>query len=121
KRALELWDFNFASLWYHLPCAADMAQTHSVTGMHHVDTVFTNWFYPQNSELLHADGMLLVGRDTLSLFLNYGWLVVAFLAAWCIGRPYGRGDLSVAAAAILLEAQLLGVRGPGGGQYDMLD
>ena len=70
-----------------------MVQSHSVTGMHYVDTVFTNWFYPQNSELLHAVGMLLTGRDTPSLFLNYGWLAMAFLAAWCIGRPYGRGSL----------------------------
>lgn len=100
KHALDRGIFNFDSLWYHLPFAADMAQSHSVTGMHHVDTVFTNWFYPQNSELLHADGMLLIGRDTLSLFLNYGWLGVAFLAAWCIGRPYGRGDISVVAAVI---------------------
>jgi hypothetical protein len=120
KHALDRGIFNFDSLWYHLPFAADMAQSHSVTGMHHVDTVFTNWFYPQNSELLHADGMLLIGRDTLSLFLNYGWLVVAFLAAWCIGRPYGRGDLSVVAAAILLEAHVLVVREPGAAKNDLM-
>jgi predicted membrane channel-forming protein YqfA (hemolysin III family) len=120
KHALDRGVFNFDSLWYHLPFAADMAQSHSVTGMHHVDTVFTNWFYPQNSELLHADGMLLVGRDTLSLFLNYGWLVVAFLAAWCIGRPYGRGDLSVVAVAILLEAHVLVVREPGAAKNDLM-
>jgi hypothetical protein len=120
KHALDTGIFNFDSLWYHLPFAAEMAQSHSVTGMHHVDTVFTNWFYPQNSELLHADGMLLVGRDTLSLFLNYGWLVVAFLAAWCIGRPYGRGDLSVVAAAILLEAHVLVVREPGAAKNDLM-
>jgi hypothetical protein len=120
KHALDRGIFNFDSLWYHLPFAADMAQSHSVTGMHHVDTVFTNWFYPQNSELLHADGMLLVGRDTLSLFLNYGWLAVAFLAAWCIGRPYGRGDVSVVAAAILLEAHVLVVREPGAAKNDLM-
>ncbi len=120
KHALDRGIFNFDSLWYHLPFAADMAQSHSVTGMHHVDTVFTNWFYPQNSELLHADGMLLVGRDTLSLFLNYGWLAVAFLAAWCIGRPYGRGDLSVVATAILLEAHVLVVREPGAAKNDLM-
>jgi hypothetical protein len=120
KHALDRGVFNFDSLWYHLPFAADIAQSHSVTGMHHVDTVFTNWFYPQNSELLHADGMLLIGRDTLSLFLNYGWLVVAFLAAWCIGRPYGRGDLSVVAAAILLEAHVLVVREPGAAKNDLM-
>jgi predicted membrane channel-forming protein YqfA (hemolysin III family) len=120
KHALDRGVFNFDSLWYHLPFAADIAQSHSVTGMHHVDTVFTNWFYPQNSELLHADGMLLTGRDTLSLFLNYEWLVVAFLAAWCIGRPYGRGDLSVVAAAILLEAHVLVVREPGAAKNDLM-
>src|ERR1700733_3144240 len=120
KHALDRGVFNFDSLWYHLPFAADIAQSHSVTGMHHVDTVFTNWFYPQNSELLHADGMLLIGRDTLSLFLNYGWLLVAFLAAWCIGRPYGRGDLSVVAAAILLEAHVLVVREPGAAKNDLM-
>jgi hypothetical protein len=120
KHALDRGIFNFDSLWYHMPFAVEMAQSHSVTGMHHVDTVFTNWFYPQNSELLHADAMLLMGRDTLSLFLNYWWLAVAFLAAWCIGRPYGRGDLSVVAVAILLEAHVLVVREPGAAKNDLM-
>jgi hypothetical protein len=120
KHALDRGVFNFDSLWYHLPFSAEIVQSHSVTGMHYVDTVFTNWFYPQNSELLHADGMLLTGRDTLSLFLNYGWLAVAFLAAWCIGRAYGRGSLSVAAAAILLEAHVLVVREPGAAKNDLM-
>ncbi|HET6998376.1 MAG TPA: hypothetical protein VFI03_07275, partial [Solirubrobacterales bacterium] len=120
KHALDRGIFNFDSLWYHMPFAAEMVQSHSVTGMHYVDTVFTNWFYPQNSELLHADGMLLTGRDTPSLFLNYGWLAVAFLAAWCIGRPYGRGSLSVVAAAILLEAHVLVVREPGAAKNDLM-
>jgi hypothetical protein len=116
------WDrgiFNFDSLWYHLPFAVDMAQSHSVVGMHHVETVFTNWFYPQNSELLHAVGILLTGRDTLSLFLNFGWLAVAFLAAYCVGRPYGRGALTAVAAAILLECHTLVVRDPGAAKNDL--
>jgi hypothetical protein len=120
KHALDRGVFNFDSLWYHLPFAAEMAQSHSVTGMHYVDTVFTNWFYPQNSELLHADGMLLTGRDTLSLFINYGWLAVAFLAAWCIGRPYERGSLSLVAAAVLLEAHVLVVREPAAAKNDLM-
>jgi hypothetical protein len=120
KHALDRGIFNFDSLWYHQPFAADMVQSHSLTGMHHVDTVFTNWFYPQNSELLHAVGMLLSGRDTLSLFINFGWLAVAFLAAWCIGRPYGRGELSVVAAAILLECHTLVVREPGAAKNDLM-
>jgi hypothetical protein len=120
KSALDRGVFNFDSLWYHLPFAVEMVQTHSVTGIHHVDTVFTNWFYPQNSELLHAVGMLVTERDVTSLFLNYGWLAVAFLAAWCIGRPYGRGSLSVVAAAILLEAHILVVREPGAAKNDLM-
>ncbi len=119
KHALDRGVFNFDSLWYHLPFAADMAQTHSVVGMHHVETVFTNWFYPQNSELLHAVGILLVGRDTLSLFLNFGWLAMAFLAAYCVGRPYGRGAVTAVAAAILLECHTLVVRDPGSAKNDL--
>jgi hypothetical protein len=120
KHALDRGIFNFDSLWYHMPFSVDMVQSHSLTGMHHVDTVFTNWFYPQGSEVFHAVGILLTGRDTLSLFLNFGWLAVAFLAAWCIGRPYGRGDLSVVAAAIVLECHTLVVREPGAAKNDLM-
>jgi hypothetical protein len=119
KDALDRGIFNFDSLWYHMPFATDIAQSHSVLGLHYDDTVFTNWFYPQNSELLHAVGILLIHRDTLSLFLNFGWLAIAFLAAWCVGRPYGRGHLSVAAVAILLECHTLVVREPGAAKNDL--
>lgn len=119
KHALDRGIFNFDSLWYHMPFAADIAQSHSTTGMHHVETVFTNWFYPQNSELLHAVGILVVGRDTLSLFLNLGWLAVGFLAAWVIGRPYNRGALAVVAAATLYGCHTLVVRDPGAAKNDI--
>jgi hypothetical protein len=118
--ALSRGIFNFDSLWYHMPFAVDMVQSHSVTGLHYTETVFTNWFYPQNSELLHATGILLTQRDTLSLFLNFGFLALAFLAAWCIGRPYGRGHLTVAAAAIVLECHTLVVREPGAAKNDLV-
>jgi hypothetical protein len=120
KDALDRGVFNFDSLWYHLPFAVDMAQSHSVTGLHYTETVFTNWFYPQNGELLHAVGIVLTHRDTLSLFLNFGWLAIAFLAAWCIGRPYGRGPLTVVAAAVLLECHTLVVREPGAAKNDLM-
>ncbi len=118
--ALSRGMFNFDSLWYHMPFAADIAQSHSVTGLHHSETVFTNWFYPQNSELLHAVGILIAERDTLSLFVNYGWLAIALLAAWCIGRPYGRGHLSLVAVAILLDSHILIVREPGAAKNDLV-
>lgn len=120
KDALGRGIFNFDSLWYHLPFAVEMAHSHSVTGLHYTETIFTNWFYPQNGELLHADGILLTGRDTLSLFLNFGWLAIAFLAAWCIGRPYGRAPLTVVAAGILLECHTLVVREPGAAKNDLM-
>ncbi len=119
KHALDRGIFNFDSLWYHMPFANSIAQSHSTTGMDHVETVFTNWFYPQNSELLHAVGILLVGRDTLSLFLNFGWLAVGFLAAWVIGRPYGRGAHAVVAAAIIFGCHTLVVRDPGAAKNDI--
>jgi hypothetical protein len=119
KDALDRGIFNFDSLWYHMPFAVHMVQSHATTGLDHVDTVFTNWFYPQNAELLHAVGILLTGRDTLSLFLNFGWLAIGFLAAWCIGRPYGRGWLTLIAAAILFECHTLVVREPGAAKNDL--
>ncbi len=120
KDALDRGIFNFDSLWYHLPFAVDMVQSHSTTGLHYPETVFTNWFYPQNAELLHATGILLIHRDTLSLFLNFGFLGLAFLAAWCIGRPYGRSHLTVVAAAIVLECHTLVVREPGAAKNDLV-
>jgi hypothetical protein len=120
QHALDRGIFNFDSLWYHMPFAVEMVQTHSTVGMHHTDTIFTNWFYPQNSELLHAVGILLTGRDTLSLFLNFGWLAVAFLAAYCVGRPYGRGASTAVAAAVLLECHTLVVRDPGAAKNDLM-
>jgi hypothetical protein len=120
KHALDAGIFNFDSLWYHMPFSADIAQSHSTTGMHHVETVFVNWFYPQNSELLHAVGILMIGRDTLSLFINFAWLGVALLAAYCVGRPYGRGIPAVLAAAILVGCHTLVVREPGAAKNDLM-
>ena len=59
--------FGGDTTWYHMPFAADIAQSHSVTGVHHAETVFANWFYPQNSELLHAVGQRVevVGAERL--------------------------------------------------------
>lgn len=120
KHALDAGIFNFDSLWYHMPFSVDMVQSHSTTGMHHIETVFVNWFYPQNSELLHALGILATGRDTLSLFINFGWLAVSFLAAYCVGRPYGRGIPTTIVAAILIGCHTLVVREPGAAKNDLM-
>jgi len=120
KHALDAGIFNFDSLWYHMPFSADIFQSHSTTGMHHIETVLDNWFYPQNSELLHAVGILAIGRDTLSLFINFGWAGVAFLAAYCVGRPYGRGIPTTIVAAVLVGCHTLVVREPGAAKNDLM-
>jgi hypothetical protein len=94
---------TFDTLWYHGPFAARIADTGSVWGMHFTDPLYLNWFYPENSELLHGAGISLFERDLLSPFVNFGWLGVALLAAWSIGRPYGVAPLSLTAVAIAMD------------------
>jgi hypothetical protein len=94
---------TFDTLWYHGPFAARIADTGSVWGMHFTDPLYLNWFYPQNSELLHGAGIVLFERDLFSPLVNFGWLGVALLAGWCIGRPYGVAPLSLTAVAISMD------------------
>ncbi|HEX6116249.1 MAG TPA: hypothetical protein VFY99_04065, partial [Solirubrobacterales bacterium] len=81
--------YGFDSQWYHLPFAARFAETGQIWDFHYTTPVLLSWFYPANSELLHAAGMVITGRDLLSPMLNLGWLLLALLAAWCLGRPWG--------------------------------
>ena len=111
---------NFDSVWYHLPFSADLFQGTSTLSFYRPETVFTNWFYPQNSELVHAVGMALTGRDFFSVLVNMGWLALALLAAWCIGRPYARPHLTLMAASILLAAHTIVVREPGTAKNDIV-
>jgi hypothetical protein len=101
-RMIDQGIWGFDSMWHHLPAAARFAQTGSVTSLHFYDPVTTNWFFPSNSELLHGIGIALVDRDILSPLLNLGWLGVALLAAWSIGRPYGASAFSLFAVSTLL-------------------
>ena len=94
---------TFDTLWYHGPFAARIAETGSVWALHFTDPLYLNWFYPQNSELVHGAGAALFDRDLLSPLVNFGWLGVCLLAAWCIGRPYGVAPLSLVAVALVLD------------------
>src|SRR6476469_4738175 len=71
--------------------------------MHFTDPLYLNWFYPENSELLHGAGIVLFDRDLFSPLVNFGWLGVTLLAAWCIGRPYGVAPLSLTGVAIAMD------------------
>ncbi|MFL5907186.1 MAG: hypothetical protein ACJ75Z_06270 [Solirubrobacterales bacterium] len=108
------------SLWYHMPFAAHIAQTGSVTGLLYTDPLYLNWFYPQVSELIHGGGLLLFGGDFLSPLINMAWLALALFAGWCIGRPYGSGVSSMAAVASVMAANILVSRQPGNANNDVV-
>ncbi len=95
------------SLWYHMPLAARFVQTGYLGHIYFFDPVFLASFYPANSEVLHAVPILFFDRDIVSPVLNLGWLSVALLAAWCIGRPYGLAPQALIGASVALGSQSL--------------
>jgi hypothetical protein len=107
---LESFDYGirgFDSLWYHLPFAASFAQTGQITSLRFVDVEYLSQFYPATSELIHAIGIVLLGRDTLSPALNMFWLALTLLAAYCIGRPRGLGALTASGAALACVTKMM--------------
>ncbi len=94
--------------WYHMSFSARFVQDAQVGPLHFTDPLkLTAWFYPQNSELLHAVGILALGNDFLSPLINVGWLALALLAAWCIGRPCAVGAATVLAAGVVLDSDMM--------------
>src|SRR3954468_17489212 len=118
--ALDRGIYGGDSLWYHMPLAAHLAGTGSITGLLYTDPLYLNWFYPQVSELLHAGGLLLFGNDFLSPLVNMAWLGLAMFAGYCIGRPYGTGPTAMAAVASVMAANLLFSRQPGNANNDVV-
>jgi hypothetical protein len=98
---------GFDSTWYHGPFAAGFFQSGNTIDLHFIAPQFLAWFYPANSEVLGAVGMLAFGRDLLSPLLNLGWLVGCLLACWCIGRPFRVAPWSLALGAIALSVPAL--------------
>jgi hypothetical protein len=98
---------GFDSTWYHGPFAAGFFQSGDTWGLHFIAPQFQAWFYPANSEVVHAIGMEAFGRDILSPLLNLGWFVGCLVAAWCIGKPYRVAPWSMALAAIALSVPAL--------------
>ncbi len=92
---------------YHGPVAARFLQDGSITPLEFVYSDPIIPFLPFGSELLHAVAAILIGRDVASPFLNLGWLGLAMLAAWCIGRPRGLGPASLLAVCPLLASPAL--------------
>jgi hypothetical protein len=95
------------TLWYHLPLAAKFVQTGHLGHIYFFDPIFLASFYPANSEVIHAVPMLFFDRDIVSTVINLGWLAVALLSAYCIGRPYGLGPQALVGSSIALGSQSL--------------
>jgi hypothetical protein len=109
----------FDSLWYHLPVAAGFAQSASVTHVQAIDPVTLARFYPADSELAHAVGMAIVHRDVLSPLLNVGWMALALLGGWCIGRRLEVALLSMLGIGVVLGAHVLAASQPGNATNDV--
>jgi hypothetical protein len=98
---------GFDSTWYHGPFAAGFFQNGDTWSLHFIAPQFLAWFYPANSEILHAAGMLAFGRDVLSPLLNLGWFVGCLVACWCVGRPYRVAPWSLALGSVALSVPAL--------------
>ena len=99
---------GFDSTWYHGPLAAEFFQTGNTFDLHFIAPQYLAWFYPANAEILHAIGMVAFDRDILSPLINFGWFSGCLLAAWCIGRAYRVGPVSLALVAVALSVPVLG-------------
>jgi hypothetical protein len=98
---------GFDSTWYHGTFAAGFFQSGDTWSLHFIAPQFLAWFYPANSEVLHAVGMAVFHRDLLSPLLNLGWFVGCLVAGWCVGRPYRVAPVSLALTAIALSLPAL--------------
>jgi hypothetical protein len=119
--SLEQGMFGGDTTWYHMPFAARMAQEHSTIHLLYTDPLrLVAWFYPQSSELINAAGILLMHNDWLSPLINLGWLAVALLAAWCVGRPYKVGPATLVASSLVFASGVLIDLQPGEGRNDIM-
>lgn len=108
------------SNWYHLPFAARFVQTGRVDDIQALDGGSVTAYFPATSSLWHALGFLWFDSDLLSAVINLGWLSLALLAAWCIGRGFGVAPMAVAAAAIILAGPGMVDTQPGGALNDVV-
>jgi hypothetical protein len=107
------------SISYHLPFAARFAHSGWRTRLNFVGPAAPTAFHPLNSEVFHAVGMVLLGRDVLSPILNMAWLALALLAAWCVGRGSRAGPAALVAAVAVLAVPIVSRSQPGTGESDV--
>jgi hypothetical protein len=93
---------NGDSLWYHMPFAAAFVHSGWLTRLQYLNGEALVTYYPANTSVLHAVGILALGSDTLSVFVNLALVPIALLAGWCIGARAGVGPSSLAGVAVAL-------------------
>jgi hypothetical protein len=108
------------TLWYHMPFAARFVQQGNIWPIHYVDADSVTAFFPASSELFHALGIIFMGSDVLSPFINLGWAALALLAAWCIGRRFHLAPVTLTGVAALLATPGLVATQPGGAYDDVV-
>ncbi|MSO41933.1 MAG: hypothetical protein EXQ70_08625 [Solirubrobacterales bacterium] len=107
--------------WQNAPFAARFVQDAQVGAIHQLEVLrLMDWFYPQNSELLHSAGILFLGNDFLSPLINIGWMALCLLVAWSFGRPYGAGPTAVLALGLVVGADMLLLFQPGDAKNDTM-
>jgi hypothetical protein len=104
---------NFDTLWYHMPVAAQFARTGSVTAVQFTLADPYVAYFPSNSELLHALGIITLHGDFLSPLLNLLWLSIALLGAWCLGRRWQIEPLTLLAGSLVVSLSVLSSTQPG--------
>src|SRR4051794_3766536 len=107
-QALDQGMYYQDTTWYHMSFSARFDQTGHIGPLHFTDPLkLAVWFYPQNSELLHGVGIVALDTDFLSPLINLMWCALCLLAAWCVGRPYGIGGVTVLGAAVVLDSNMM--------------
>jgi hypothetical protein len=105
--------------WYHLPAAARFVQLGNIRHLQYFDGGAITVFYPANSELPHALGMVLFGNDLVSPAIDLCWGAAALWCAWTIGRPWGREPHCLLACLPVLATPGLVDTQPGGAYNDI--
>jgi hypothetical protein len=107
-QALDQGMYYQDTTWYHMSFSARFAQTGHVGPLHFTDPLkLAAWFYPQNSELIHGIGIVFLKTDFLSPLINLMWVALCLLAAWCVGRPYAIGGVTLLGAAVVLDSEMM--------------
>jgi hypothetical protein len=107
-QALDQGMYYQDTTWYHMSFSARFAEAGDVGPLHFTDPLkLAAWFYPQNSELLHGIGIVFLKTDFLSPLINLMWVALCLLAAWCVGRPYAIGGVTLLGAAVVLDSEMM--------------